>query len=316
MDKKVKKTALPKAEKPILKVNHRAKRILYLSTQRELDLEKYHFVKYLDYNEIIRLGHDGTMAFIRDFKPEIVMEREHNDAKSLYDDLILWIKANIQGVVTAVWLIDSHCIYPRHEHLVKNIYDFAFVAIYKYYEQLSKVGNKNVFWLPLCYPGKKSDIVRNREKIEHDITFVGRFDPKNGFTKRFAFLTEMKKTFGNKCYFVTDYENMEKIIRRSFVSLNCSLGNEINFRIFETIANGAELVTDYVPDIDLIKDLKNKVSVYTNNLTAILNIKGLLQEKFEHDVARNQIWIQNHHTLIHRHLTMIRTMETGIQEDY
>lgn len=300
----------------ILKPNHRAKRILYLSLERNIDLEKYHFVKYLDYNEITRLGYDGTMAFIKDFNPEIVIEREFNDGKSLYDDLILWIKANIQGVVTAIWLIDSHCIYSRHEHLVKDIYDFAFVAIYKYYQKLSKLGNKNVYWLPLCYPGKRSNIIRRNGFYKYEISFVGRFNPENGFVRRYEFLQDIKKVFGDRVFITTDYENMEKILKKSFISLNCSLAHEMNFRIFEIMAHGAELVTDSVEDMDLIKDFTRKFSVYSSSNIAIMEINDLLNGKVERDMVKTQMFIKNHHSLIHRLLTIVRTIETGIQEDY
>lgn len=301
-------------EEITLKPNHRAKRILYLSKERNIDLEKYHFVKYLDADEITRLGYDGTMAFIRDFNPEIVIEREFNDAKSMYDDLIKWIKANISGVVTAMWMIDSHVLMNRHKMLA-GIYDFCFVSIFKAYQEIAKI-NKNTFWLPLCYPQRRDRIKRNKDKVEHDITFVGRYNPVNGYDRRNDLLIEMKKTFGDKCHFVTDYENMEKIYRHSFIALNYSLANELNFRVFEVLANGPELVTDYVPDIDLIKDLKTKMCVFTEISSAKLNVSRLLEGKVEHDVIRNQIWIQNHHCLVHRHLAMLRMMETGIQEDY
>lgn len=302
-------------EEIILKPNHRAKRILYLSLERNIDLEKYHFVKYLDYNEILRLGNDGTMTFIKEFNPEVVIEREFNDAKSLYDDLIRWIKANISGVTTAMWMIDSHCLMTRHKMLA-GIFDYCFVSIYRAYQEIAKI-NKNTFWLPLCYPQRRDKIQRNKEKVEHDITFVGRWNTvTGGYFKRAELLEEFKKEFKEKCFFITDYENMEDIYRHSFIALNYSLANELNFRVFEVIANGPELVTDYVPDIDLIKDLKSKVCVFTNLQSAKVNTLRLLEGKVEHDVIRNQIWIQNHHCLIHRHLAMIRMMETGIQEDY
>lgn len=301
-------------EEIALKSNHRAKRILYLSLERNIDLEKYHFVKYLDYKVITQLGYDGTMAFIKDFNPEIVIEREFNDGKSLYDDLIKWIKANISGVVTAMWMIDSHVLMPRHKALAE-IYDFCFVSIFKAYQEIAKI-NKNTFWLPLCYPQRRDRIKRNKEKVDYDITFVGRYNPVNGYDRRNDLLIEMKKTFGDKCHFVTDYVNMEQIYRNSFIALNYSLANELNFRVFEVLANGPELVTDEVPDMDLIKDLKSKFCVFNNLQSAKLNVSRLLEGKVEHDVIRNQIWIQNHHCLIHRHLAMLRMMETGIQEDY
>lgn len=304
-------------EQPKNKIDkhQRAKRILYLSLERNIDLEKYHFVRYLDFNEITRLGYDGTMAFIKDFKPEIVIEREFADCKSLYDDLVLWIKREIQGVVTAIWMIDSHWLLSRHKELAK-IYDFCFCSIFMAHQEIKKI-NPNTFWLPLCFPGKTSDIKRNKDKVLYDISFVGKFgDVYPNYSKRNGFLLEVKKKYKDKCHFVMDYVNMTKIVRASFVSLNYSLAGELNFRVFEILGNGSEIVCDFVPEMDLIYGLKERLFVFKDLSRAIEHIKNILSGKNEHDVIRNQIWVQNHHCLIHRHNSMLEMMSSGEQVEF
>jgi len=288
------------------------KRILYLSLERDIELEKYHQVQYLDYKIIQSLGYDGTMDYIRRFKPQIVLEREFNDQKSLYDDLVRWIKREMPGIQTAIWLIDTHCNYARHVQLAQ-IYDYVFLAISRYLPNF-KLLNKNTFWLPLCYPQRADSIKRNKGKVSHDISFVG--NSGGMFVKRTDYLNFLKEKFGDKLFWTRDYENMEKILRESVVSFNCSLGNEMNFRVWETIANGVELVTDEVEDLYNIKDLPDKIHIYQSKDQAYKKINYILDGKLERDVIKTQIWVKNHHCLVHRHMALLEMLAKGQQLDF
>lgn len=287
-------------------------RILYLSLERDIDLEKYHQIQYLDYKKIQELGYDGTMDYIKRFKPTLVIEREFNDQKSLYDDLIKWIKMEMPGVKTAVWLIDTHCNYQRHIQLA-TIYDYVFLAISKFVPTFKSL-NQNTYWLPLCYPGKTKEIKRNKGKVTNDVVFVG--NSGGMFVKRTDHLEFLQKNLGKKLLWTRDYENMQKIIRESVVSFNCSLGEEMNFRVWESIANGVELVTDEVEDLYNVRDLPDKVHIYQNKEQALKKIQYILDGKLERDVIKNQIWVKNHHCLVHRHLAMLNMMFKHQQLDF
>lgn len=288
------------------------KRILYLSLERNVELEKYHTIQYLDYKMIQSLGKDGTMELINRFKPQIVLEREFNDQKSIYDDLVKWIKTNNPSILTAVWLIDTHCNYARHVMQAKN-YDYVFLAISKFIPEFEKI-NKNTFWLPLCYPERSDSIKRNKGKVTYDIVFCG--NSGGMFVKRTEYLNALKEHFGDRLLWTRDYENMSTLLRESVVSFNCSLGKEMNFRVWETMAQGVELVTDDVDDLFNIKDLPDKIHLYQTQKQAIQKIEYILNGKLERDVIKNQIWVKNHHCLIHRHLALLKMISTGEQLNF
>ena len=59
--------------------------------------------------------------------------------------------------------------------------------------------------------------------------------------------------------------------------------------------------------------MKPDLGIKEKDLT---EINDLLNGKVERDMVKTQMFIKNHHSLIHRLLTIVRTIETGIQEDY
>ena len=90
----------------------------------------------------------------------------------------------------------------------------------------------------------------------------------------------------------------------------------MNFRVFETIANGVELVTNDVPDLHLVEGLAKRINIYHNDQELLDLIDYILIEKVQHDVIRNQIWIQNHHCLIHRQHSLLEMIKTNKQGDF
>jgi hypothetical protein len=281
-------------------------KILYLSLERNIDLERYHDVRYLDFNLILEKGYDGTKTYILEFEPDLVIEREFADCKSLYDDLVIWIKANTRAL-TAIWMIDSHWLLSRHKQLAK-IYDYCFVAISRYIPDIKAI-NPRTYHLPLCYPNSTKCIKRNKEIVrDNDIVFVGRFgDDKPYYHKRNTTIQWIKEKYGDRFLAVEDYINMEQLFRNSFVGINHSLAGEINFRVFEIMANGIELLTDKVDDFVHIEGIDKKMTTFVpeNKKSLLSKLDSILEAKIEKEVIKNQIWVQRKHCLIHRHLAML-----------
>jgi hypothetical protein len=286
-------------------------RILYLSLERHLELEDSHVIKYLDYNELYQRGLSAILDEIAAFKPDILIEREFNDGLSLYTDLVAWVKANLPHCVRAVWLIDTHVAYLRHRDYAP-LFDFCFLAISEFVDEFR--GYTKAFWLPLCYPQRSDRIKRNKGRVKHDIVFVGRW---GGFFKeRTRYVEFLQKTYGKQFYAVTDYDNMEDIIRNSVISFNCSLGDDLNFRVWETLANGVELLTNPVPDLYKIEGLIPRIHVYHNEAELTKAIDSILEGVLEKETIKNQLWTQRFHSLIHRHRSLLRMIETGAQEEF
>jgi spore maturation protein CgeB len=294
--------------------------ILYLSKERDIDLAKKHKIMYLDHTFKNLAGDfpDWLLEQIRKFKPDLVLEREFNDGVSKYPELIEFITKEFPICKKAVWLIDSHCNLEWHQAYAP-LFDYAFIAISRYVPiiagHLKKIGAKTkCFWLPLCYPFPVSKVIRNKGKVPFDIVFVGRWG--KWFEERTRLIEMLKEHYGDGFFAITDYSNMETYLRQAIISFNRSIYDDMNFRVFESLANGVELVTNDVQDLHLIGGLAERISIYQDDKDLIDKCDQILEGELEHDVILNQIWISLHHCLIHRHNELLKMMETGEQHQY
>ncbi len=294
-------------------------RILYLSLERNIDLAKKHEILYMDYTYKVN-GDFPPEVYeeIRNFNPEMVLEREFNDGLSKYPELIGWIGKNLPECKKAIWLIDCHVVLKWHLDY-SPLFDYVFVAISRYQpiiaSHLREVGsNAKCFWLPLCYPNRTDRIKRNKSRVPFDIVFVGRWG--RWFNERNRLIELLKDQYGEKFFTITDYCNMEEYIRQGVISFNKSFADDMNFRVFESIANGVELVTNDVPDLHLISTLQDRINIYHDDQELLDLCDSILSGEKENDVIKTQIWVQNHHCLIHRHKEILKMIKTGEQVKY
>lgn len=295
-------------------------KILYLSLERNIDLEKEHEIYYLDYKDKDETGHFPISVYnsIKEFNPDLLLEREFNDGLSKYPEIVSFVKDNFPECKKAIWLIDSHVQLDWHK-AYSPLFDYVFVAISKYKpifaSHLRNLGcNTKVFWLPLCYPCSSKRIKRNKSRVPFDIVFVGRWG--EWFGRRNDLINKLKEKYGEKFFVITDYHNMEEYLRQGIISFNCSYADDMNFRVFETLANGIELVTNDVPDLHLIEGLQDKINIYNTDEDLFTLIDNILSGKTENDVIKSQIWVQLHHCLINRHNEILQMIKTGEQVQY
>lgn len=274
---------------------------------------------YLDYT--LKEGDEFPSSIyeeILEFKPDMVIEREFNDQKSKYLDIVSFVTKNFPECKKSVWLIDSHCNLDWHLAYAP-FFDYAFVAISRYQPiiagHLQNIGAKTkCFWLPLCYPYQRKKVKRNKSRVPFDIVFVGRWG--KWFDERTRLLDLLREQYGDKFFNITDYSNMDSYLRQGIISFNCSVADDMNFRVFESLANGLELVTNDVPDLHRISSLNRRINIYHDDQELLDMCDDILDGKLENDVIRNQIWIQNKHCLINRHKEIIKMVETGVQVEY
>lgn len=295
-------------------------KILYLSLERDVELGDTNEIMYLDYK--MRDGgvfHKDIYNAIEIFKPDLLLEREFNDGESKYVDVVSFVRDNLPNCKRVVWLIDSHCNLQWHLEYAP-LFDYVFVAISKFQpiiaSHLKSIDSQvRVFWLPLCYPQRSSKIKRNKSRVPFDIVFVGRWNDA-WFVERTRLVNLLQEKYKDKFFAITDYANMEDYIRQGIISFNRSLSDDMNFRVFETIANGVELVTNDVPDLHLIKSLEERINIYHSDKELFKMIDYILDCKRENDVIINQIWVQRKHCLIHRHKEIIEMIKSNKQHVY
>lgn len=121
--------------------------------------------------------------------------------------------------------------------------------------------------------------------------------------------------FGGRFTAMTDYDNMFSIIKRSRISFNCSINKDLNFRVWESLGAGVELITDDVPDLHKVEGLAPRVSIYTNFDHIKDYVVGIISNdpKYTHNTLQNQDWVKKNHCLVHRHKAILQMIESGQQ---
>lgn len=269
-------------------------KILWLGYEKYLGIELLHscFKMSID-------NYKEEYAF--NFKPDIIIEREFNDGKSDFTDKVLRLKEKFPKTKTAVWLIDTHVRHDFHLKKAKN-YDYVFLSISRYVDEFRKV-NKNTFHLPLCFPLSKKPTLT--EKVNKTIGFVGRWGIP-GFEKRTELLDKVYKVYPELCHFIVDYETPYKSMSSCYIMLNHSIGEELNFRVFEALACGNVLITNDVEDIYKIKNLKNYLYTF-KDIDEVLNIiRDVLEKRPDNSKAKE--FVYKNHMLRHRILRIIKTI--------
>ncbi len=286
-------------------------RLLILTLERNLELEAEHEIRYLDYRRMDEIGLDAVIAEIEEFAPALIIEREFNDGKSRYDALLDHIRKNTR-IPTAVWLIDTHCAFKRHKKYAPKFH-YVFLAISKFVPKFRK-WNPNTFWLPLCFQGRSDALVPGDAPRRYDVSFIGNYEMKL-FKNRRKMLEAIRKEFGDRFLLATDYENLLPLLRASRVSFNCSLDEDLNFRVWEVLAC-TELVTDLVPDIPKIAGLEQRLHAYRKKTDMLEKIHAVLDGSAATDTTDNREWIRHNHCLVHRYRSLLNMVETGIQESF
>ena len=139
------------------------------------------------------------------------------------------------------WAIDSHSEYKRSfQRLIAKDFEHIFVAQKEYLSMFAKMG-KSVSWLPLaCDPEIHHPYPQEQKK--YDVVFVGNLNSP----RRRELLNKLSSKF--KVAILTGLKPAEMARAYSMAPLafNCSVNNDINMRIFETLACRRLLLTDQI----------------------------------------------------------------------
>lgn len=290
-------------------------RILYLSYENYIDLEKDHPIMYLNRNKMDEIGDDQWKYLVDQFQPELLLEREFNDGRAIYNDVIDYVKRNHSSCKTAVWLIDTHVSHTRHLEYAKH-FEYIFMAISSFVEEFSKIYG-NTFWLPVCWPYSADEISTNYRPINKQVVFVGNFERiKQWFPERAEYVQFLQNHYKNKFLAVTDYDNMRSIIKEAKVSFNYAVKDDMNFRVFETLGLGTELVTNDVPDLHKISGLTDFINIYRDKQDLVKLIDGILDNTSTTNMILAQQWVKEKHTLYHRYKSLLRMIVSGKQDRF
>lgn len=277
----------------------------------ERDLDIPHQILYVDAALLEKQGVEATLSQINDFSPDLIIEREFNDQRAVYSEVYTHLQ-----YPKAYWCIDAHITLAEHINYAKQ-FDYVFCAQSWFVPLFERQVPGSVYWLPLCHSQTlkefKATIVQMQLNRDIMLSFVGNVTTLHPDRKRW--IIALKERFGEEFQAGTaSYEKMLNIFRSSYLAFNCSLNNDLNFRVWEALAMGAGVVTDMVDDIDMISDLTDYLLVYDKMEDPQGFMNSLLEMNGTPEAS--QIFIASGHTLTHRYNAMIEMISQKQQHVY
>lgn len=278
-------------------------KLVVFNDKHKLDID--HEIFYLSSQDIQERGVGQVAEEIKWFAPDLIIEEEKNDGVSRFADLYKMFPK----VTKAWWMIDAHCNLIEHVVYAKQ-FDYIFCAQSWFIPLFKHETKGRLFYLPLCHTQTATELAASPAADRRDLgfSFIGSIRPIH--VERRQLVREFLQKYGD--YFFArkaDHGKTLEYLRRSRLSFNCSLNNDLNFRVWEALACGAILLTDDVTDLDSIQGLREHLATYDkmhpdwNHL--ITGSKYNEGQQFAKD-----------HTYTHRYNQLIEMVGSGTQYEY
>jgi len=211
---------------------------------------------YFLWNKLLRIStwftQKKVLRAVRKFKPDIFLAIK---AKEVEVGTINKLKD--MGIVTVNWYMEG--IWHQSVSILAPVYDHFFIMDEYSVSVLKDRGIKNVYFLPhgTRLDSVQTDISKELERI-YDIAFVGtpvpirekNFGTLSGFNLNLWGSPEWRNTQLRKFYRGQVFgKQLDDVYKQSKIVINCHPpdGNSTNLRDFESISNGALLISDYKP---------------------------------------------------------------------
>ena len=244
---------------------------------------------------------------IKDFSPDLMIEREFNDGVALYDNLY---KA-LPKVTKAWWNIDQHTTYALHTSYA-NYFDYVFCAQSWFIPGVTWETTARVFYLPLSFTKPASYLTQDEAEKTITLSFIGNI--RSFHKKRASYVEALLMKYPDmRAEIIMDFEEMFKTLQASKATFNCSLANDLNFRVFEALASGTNVITDYLTDIYMIEGLAERLFIYER--TSEEEMFEAVEKALLTDTNSTD-FIRSFHCLNHRYSQMLEMINSNTQKEY
>lgn len=206
----------------------------------------------------------------------------------------------------AWWIIDSHLSLPWYLQQVSS-YEFVFAAQRNAVQSLQGCCNSEVRWLPLaCDPAvhRKHDLAKT-----HDIVFVGNVFPG----VRSEVLDCVKRHYPQFRTVRAFFDDMAREYSCARISINRSIRDDVNMRVFEAVSCGTLLLTNDLAENGQSELLQDGVHLATyRSLDELVDkIEFYLRrpDVRERIAAQGCEYVTSQHTYHHRMTTVLQAYQ-------
>lgn len=193
------------------------------------------------------------------------------------------------------WASDTHLGYEHRLKCAKQA-DIAFCAQKRAVEDFKRDGVE-ALWLPHAVEPEAYPRYNLASK-RYDVCFVGHINSGN----RIDALDRLFKEFPNFWYGQRLFEQAARKYAESKIVFNISMKDDLNMRVFETMATGSFLLTNWIPTIEEFFEDGKHLALYKTHDEMIDKARYYL----EHDEEREKIAqagyeeVMAKHTIDHR----------------
>ena len=239
------------------------------------------------------------------FQPDLVLISETLKKRRFPAGLGLLRVPLVWYSIDAHLHLDWHLRYARH-------FDLVLATQLNVCDALQQTGIE-VHWLPWSidetrlphHPDGMRDI---------DVSMVGSFNPALR-PRRLHILEDLNRHFRVRLFgppfgpWLSE-QQVREVYRRSRVVLNESVRQEINFRVFESMAEGACLLTDEVPGLDRLYRIGVDLMCYKRD-TLVETLRSLLSDEVRRAgvAASGMLHTRQHHLRKQRCSELLEVLE-------
>ncbi|MEX1028259.1 MAG: glycosyltransferase [Candidatus Paceibacterota bacterium] len=209
----------------------------------------------------------------------------------------------------AAWAIDTHISFARCISRFGDA-DWLYAAQKMGASEMQASLGREVTWLPLaCDPERHRPISREAEQF--DFAFVGH---EIGH-RRIDMLNRLRASFPNHWVGQAYHTEMARRYSQCRVAFNCSVGGDVNMRLFEAVACGKPLVTDAIGNngLEELFDLDAHLRCYSDPDSLVAEMERLLSDeplrRRQAESARQHV--VNCHTYTHRMQRILELARKG-----
>jgi len=214
---------------------------------------------------------------------------------------------NPKGKRMAYWAIDTHIAMDMQVQKSSNA-EWIFAAQYDGGKALSELSNRRVSWLPLACDPDIHSAPNAKEKL-YDISFIGNVRP-NIMSKRIDVIDAVFKEVPDFIYGQRPIVEAIDLFGKSRIVLNCSIGNDLNMRVFEGLCSGSMLLTDKIPNIMRLFDNLHHLVMYDDADGAAKLARYYLENPDEREeiAKKGRACVIENHTYLHRAKQILETI--------
>lgn len=148
---------------------------------------------------------------------------------------------------------------------------------------------------------------------KYDVCFIGNFHSQFAL-KRMVAVEALFAAFPNFYFGNRTYKEMIEKYAESKIVFNCSLNQDVNMRVFESMCSGSCLVTDRLPDLDALGFVDGvHYAGYSSKEEMVEVVKDLLvNDSKREEIARNgRSEVLKKHTYAHRLQTILQHLTSN-----